>query len=78
MADINLLSIRANWAQTFKEKITLISKDKDDKLKLFVFPDFEVAHILLNENLNWKISKLFNGYSLEKISESLITFCTKL
>ena len=34
MADINMLSIRANWAQTFKEKISLILKEKNDKLKL--------------------------------------------
>ncbi len=36
MADINLLSIRGNWAQVFQKKISFISKGKNIKLKEIV------------------------------------------
>jgi DNA-directed RNA polymerase beta' subunit len=34
MADINMLTIRANWAKIFKEEISLISVDKNRKLEV--------------------------------------------
>lgn len=47
-------------------------------MKLFILPNFEQAEALLDNTRVWKITKLINGTSVEKTSEGLLTFCTKI
>jgi len=45
---------------------------------MFILPNYEQSEALLDQNRIWKITKLINGTSVEKTSEGLLTFCTKI
>lgn len=51
---------------------------KEDKIKLFLQPT-KLNHTLLEDpNITWKVTKQFNGTSLDKTCEGLVQFCTKI
>ena len=51
MADINLLTIRSNWAKIFKEEISLISVDKNKKLELLNPSKVHINYTQINDTV---------------------------